>query len=42
VPKIAANAPAADALRQLEVALCDHPGLVDAGGHLLAVARRAS
>jgi SAM-dependent methyltransferase len=40
VPRIAESARAADALRALELAVCDRPGLVDAGGHLLAVARR--
>ena len=38
VPKIAASERAAQTLVDLEVALCDQPGLVDAGGHLLAVA----
>lgn len=38
VPKITASERAAQALVDLEVALCDQPGLVDAGGHLLAVA----
>jgi hypothetical protein len=40
VPKIGESTRATEALRALEVALCDCPGLVDAGGHLLAVARR--
>jgi 2-polyprenyl-3-methyl-5-hydroxy-6-metoxy-1,4-benzoquinol methylase len=42
VPKIAESKAASDALEKLEVALCDRPGLVDAGGHLIAVARRSS
>lgn len=41
VPKIEASSYAADAVQALEVAVCDYPGLLDAGGHLLAVARRA-
>jgi len=40
VPKIEESAHAADVLQRLELALCDWPGLLDAGGHLLAVARR--
>ncbi|HXT18920.1 MAG TPA: class I SAM-dependent methyltransferase [Gemmatimonadaceae bacterium] len=40
VPNIEVNAHAADRLRDLEVAVCDNPGLVDAGGHMIAVARR--
>lgn len=40
VPKIAASERAAQTLVELEVALCEQPGLVDAGGHLLAVARK--
>jgi SAM-dependent methyltransferase len=40
VPKIEANPRAAALLEELEIAVCDAPGLLDAGGHLLAVARR--
>ena len=42
VPKIAASERAAQTLVDLEVALCEQPGLVDAGGHLLAVAVKPS
>jgi hypothetical protein len=38
--KLAASPGASDALRALELAVCDWPGLLDAGGHLLAVATR--
>jgi len=40
MPQIEANPSASDRLIELEVAVCEHPGLVDAGGHLIAVARR--
>ena len=40
VPNITASDLAAQTLVDLEVALCEQPGLVDAGGHLLAVARK--
>jgi ubiquinone/menaquinone biosynthesis C-methylase UbiE len=40
VPKITASERAAQTLVDLEVALCEQPGLVDAGGHLLVVARK--
>jgi hypothetical protein len=41
VPKIAASERASQILVDLEVALCEQPGLVDAGGHLLAVGRKS-
>ncbi len=40
VPKIAESPGAAEALQALELAVCDYPGLLDAGGHLIVVARR--
>lgn len=40
IPRIAESPRAAEALIELEVAMYDQPGLVDAGGHLLGVARR--
>lgn len=40
VPNFEASSRAAEALQQFELAVCDCPGLLDAGGHLLAVARR--
>jgi 2-polyprenyl-3-methyl-5-hydroxy-6-metoxy-1,4-benzoquinol methylase len=40
VPRMAESARAADALLALELAACEHPGLLDAGGHLIAAARR--
>jgi 2-polyprenyl-3-methyl-5-hydroxy-6-metoxy-1,4-benzoquinol methylase len=40
IPGIVANAQAAAALTALELALCNRPGLVDTGEHLLAVARK--
>jgi 2-polyprenyl-3-methyl-5-hydroxy-6-metoxy-1,4-benzoquinol methylase len=40
VPQIEASTAASDQLMALEVAACEQPGLVDAGGHLIAVARR--
>lgn len=40
VPKIAASERASRILIDLEVALCEQPGLVDAGGHLIAVGRK--
>jgi ubiquinone/menaquinone biosynthesis C-methylase UbiE len=42
VPKIEASERAARMLVDLEVALCDQPGLVDTGSHLLAVAIKPS
>jgi SAM-dependent methyltransferase len=39
-PKIELSARAADALQALEMAVCESDGLLDAGGHLLAVATR--
>ena len=40
IPKITASPDASAALIALEVALCERPGLADAGGHIIAVARR--
>ena len=40
VPQIEASTAASDRLMALEVAVCQNPGLIDAGGHLIAVARR--
>jgi len=40
VPKISASERAAHTLMDLEVSLCEQPGLLDAGSHLLAVARK--
>ena len=40
IPRIAASPRATEALIALEVAMYDQPGLVDAGGHLLGVARK--
>ncbi len=40
IPLITASAKAAAALTALEVALCNRPGLVDTGEHLLAVAEK--
>lgn len=40
VPKIAASEGASQTLIDLEVALCEASGLVDGGGHILAVARK--
>jgi 2-polyprenyl-3-methyl-5-hydroxy-6-metoxy-1,4-benzoquinol methylase len=40
LPNFSASPVASRMIEELEVAVCDHPGLVDAGGHLLAVARR--
>jgi 2-polyprenyl-3-methyl-5-hydroxy-6-metoxy-1,4-benzoquinol methylase len=40
LPKITESPSAARALSSLEIALSQQPGLLDAGGHLLAVARR--
>ncbi len=40
VPQMEASALASERLVQLEVAACEHPGLVDAGGHLIVAARR--
>jgi hypothetical protein len=39
VPMITDNPVAAAKLEQLEVMVADYPGLVDAGGHLIAVTR---
>jgi hypothetical protein len=38
IAQITASAEASAALTTLELALCDKPGLVDGGEHLLAVA----
>jgi hypothetical protein len=38
IPRITASAQASAALTALEVAICNKPGLVDTGEHLLAVA----
>lgn len=40
VPKLEASPDAAEALQSFELAVCDCPGLLDAGGHLMVVARR--
>jgi ubiquinone/menaquinone biosynthesis C-methylase UbiE len=40
VPNIEASERAGAELTRLELAVCDHPGLVDAGGHLIVVATR--
>jgi SAM-dependent methyltransferase len=40
IPRIADSAVAAAAFIDLERAVCDRPGLVDSGGHMIAVARR--
>lgn len=40
VPKFEGSSEAADVVQKLELVVCDYPGLLDAGGHLLAVARR--
>jgi len=40
IPRIAASTQAAGALTTLEVTLCNWPGLVDTGEHLLAVAHK--
>lgn len=40
IPRIEESAAANEAMQRLEVTLCTSPGLLDAGGHLLAVARR--
>jgi ubiquinone/menaquinone biosynthesis C-methylase UbiE len=40
LPNIETRPDAERLVRELEVAACDYPGLVDAGGHMLAVARR--
>jgi 2-polyprenyl-3-methyl-5-hydroxy-6-metoxy-1,4-benzoquinol methylase len=40
VAQIEASAAASDRLMALEAAVCQNPGLIDAGGHLIAVARR--
>ena len=40
IPRITSSAQATAALTALEVALCNWPGLVDTGEHLLAVARK--
>ena len=41
LPNIGASPAAAAELEKLEIAASRHPGLVDSGGHLIAVARRA-
>ena len=41
IPKITASPEASAALIALEVALSERPGLADAGGHIIAVARKA-
>ncbi len=41
VPRIIEQPEAENALRQLELAACECPGLRDAGGHIVAAARRA-
>jgi ubiquinone/menaquinone biosynthesis C-methylase UbiE len=40
IPNLDASSDAAAKLIELEVALCDCPGLADAGGHVIAVAQR--
>lgn len=40
VPNIDASPTASAEMQRLEIELCDYPGLVDAGSHLIAVARR--
>lgn len=40
VPNTAASVLASERLVELEVALCEMPGLVDAGGHLIGIGRR--
>lgn len=40
IPRITASTQASAALIALEAALCDYPGLVDTGEHLLAVAEK--
>lgn len=40
IPGVEASAKASELMLALEVAACDRPGLLDAGGHLIAVARR--
>jgi 2-polyprenyl-3-methyl-5-hydroxy-6-metoxy-1,4-benzoquinol methylase len=40
VPKLEASAAARDALQKLEAVVAGFPGLLDAGGHLVAAARR--
>jgi len=42
LPQIEASPVAAERLIQLEVAACESPGLLDAGGHLIAVGRAGS
>jgi 2-polyprenyl-3-methyl-5-hydroxy-6-metoxy-1,4-benzoquinol methylase len=41
LPNIGASPVAAAELEKLEIAASGHPGLLDSGGHLIAVARRA-
>jgi len=41
VPQIADSAEATAVLRELELAACEVPGLLDTGSHLIAVARRS-
>ncbi len=40
VPRIAQQPAAESMLRELELAACERPGLLDAGGHIIAAARR--
>jgi 2-polyprenyl-3-methyl-5-hydroxy-6-metoxy-1,4-benzoquinol methylase len=40
VPKLEMSPKAAEVLQAFELAVCDYPGLLDAGGHLVVVARR--
>ena len=40
IPRLSASSRAAETLIELEVAMYDQPGLVDAGGHLIGVARK--
>ena len=40
IPRLSASQPASEALIELELAMYDQPGLVDAGGHLIGVGRK--
>jgi hypothetical protein len=40
MPQTEASSLASDRLIELEVAVCEQPGLADAGGHLIAAGRR--
>jgi ubiquinone/menaquinone biosynthesis C-methylase UbiE len=42
LPQIEANPLVTERLIELEISVCEYPGLLDAGGHLIAVARRPS